>query len=216
MNQFQSYSHFVVEGNIGAGKTSLAKILANKFNTHLVLEQFADNTFLSQFYNEPERFAFPLEMSFLAERFQQIIQKQQEAVEQNTMLIGDYLFEKSLLFARVNLKGAELDLFNKFYTLIKPTLRKPDLILYLHKKTDTLLNNIALRGRDFEKEIAADYLEKISLEYLEYLQSLDNQKVIILHSDNIDFVNNANHLRLILDLIQRDHPNRVQEIRLDT
>ena len=206
------YKYIAVEGNIGAGKTSLAKILSTKFNASLVLEEFAENTFLPQFYENPERFSFPLEMSFLAERFQQLVSEQRKALEKEQLLIGDYIFEKSLLFARVNLKGAEMELFNRFYDLIAKDLRKPDLILYLHKKTDLLLQNINLRGRTYEKSIPAEYLDQVSNQYLNHLQSLENQRVIILESDQLDFVNEHNDLMYILDLLQNDHPTEVLNI----
>jgi len=206
------YKFISIEGNIGAGKTSLAKILATKFNASLVLEEFAENTFLPQFYEQPERFAFPLEMSFLAERFQQIKSEQKKAEENGQLLIGDYIFEKSLLFARVNLKGAELDLFSKFYKLISADLYQPDLILYLNKSTDLLLKNIALRGRDYEKSIPANYLNQVSKQYTNYLQSLNNQKVIILESDHLDFVNEHKDLSFILELLKEEHPNEVLNI----
>jgi deoxyadenosine/deoxycytidine kinase len=208
------YPYLVVEGNIGAGKTSLAKILSNLFNTSLVLEAFADNTFLPQFYENPERFAFPLEMSFLAERFQQINQAQELALAGNQPLIGDYIFEKSLLFAKVTLKGAELELFSRFYSLINPALRPPDLILYLHKSTDVLLKNIAKRGREYEKNIPADYLENISQQYLEHLKSIDNQRIIILDTDKLDFVNDPAHLRIILEILESAPEPKVHEISL--
>lgn len=206
------YKFISIEGNIGAGKTSLAKILATKFNASLVLEEFAENTFLPQFYEQPERFAFPLEMSFLAERFQQIMSEQKKAKENGQLLIGDYIFEKSLLFARVNLKGAELALFSKFYKLISADLYQPDLILYLNKSTDLLLKNIALRGRDYEKSIPANYLNQVSNQYINYLQSLNNQKVIILESDHLDFVNEHKDLSFILELLKEEHPNEVLNI----
>jgi deoxyguanosine kinase len=208
------YPYLVVEGNIGAGKTSLAKILSNLFNTSLVLEAFADNTFLPQFYENPERFAFPLEMSFLAERFQQINQAQQTALVDGQPLVGDYIFEKSLLFAKVTLKGAELDLFTRFYTLINPALHPPDLILYLHKSTDVLLKNIAKRGREYEKNITADYLENLSQEYLKHLKSIDNQRIIILESDKLDFVNDPGHLRIILEILESAPEPKLHEISL--
>lgn len=208
------YPYLVVEGNIGAGKTSLAKILSNLFNTSLVLEAFADNTFLPQFYDNPERFAFPLEMSFLAERFQQINQAQQTALVDGQPLVGDYIFEKSLLFAKVTLKGAELELFTRFYTLINPALRSPDLILYLHKSTDVLLKNIAKRGRDYEKNIPADYLENLSQEYIKHLKSIDNQRIIILESDKLDFVNDPGHLRIILEILESAPEPKLHEISL--
>lgn len=212
MSKSTPYKYIAIEGNIGAGKTSLAKILATKFNSALVLEEFAKNTFLPQFYEHPERFAFPLEMSFLAERFQQVLGEQKKAQEKNQLLIGDYIFEKSLLFARVNLKGAEMQLFSKFYELIAKDLRKPDLILYLHKETDLLLNNINLRGRSYEKSIPADYLEQVSQQYLSHLQSIDNQRIIILKSDQLDFVNEHNDLMYILDLLKDNHPKKVLNI----
>ncbi len=212
MSKSMPYQYIAIEGNIGAGKTSLAKILSTKFNASLVLEEFAENTFLPQFYENPERFAFPLEMSFLAERFQQIASEQRKAFDKGQLLIGDYIFEKSLLFARVNLKGAEMNLFNRFYDLIAKDLQKPDLILYLHKKTDLLLENINLRGRSYEKSIPAEYLDQVSEKYLNYLQSLENQRVIILKSDQLDFVNVHNDLLYILDLLQNDHPTKVLNI----
>jgi deoxyguanosine kinase len=212
MSKSTPYKYIAIEGNIGAGKTSLAKILATKFNSALVLEEFAENTFLPQFYDHPERFAFPLEMSFLAERFQQILSAQKKSLEKNQLLIGDYIFEKSLLFARVNLKGAEMNLFSKFYDLIAKDLQKPDLILYLHKETDLLLKNISLRGRSYEQSIPSNYLEQVSQQYLNHLQSIDNQRIIILKSDDLDFVNEHNDLIYILDLLKDEHPKKVLNI----
>ena len=127
------YSYIAVEGNIGAGKTSLASILATRHNCLLALEEFADNTFLPQFYQQPDRYAFPLELSFLAERYQQLRMKIAECTEQKRILVTDYLFEKSLLFAQVNLNGDEFQLFNRFFELMKPTLAAPDLIIFLDK-----------------------------------------------------------------------------------
>lgn len=206
------YSYLVIEGNIGAGKTSLAEILSRKFNSLLVLESFAENTFLPQFYEQPERFAFPLEMSFLAERYQQIKQEQENATAAGRLLIGDYIFEKSLLFARVTLKGAELELFNRFYNLIHPSLKKPDLLLYLHKTTPRLLENIAKRGRSYEQNISAGYLDELSSTYLNYLQGLENQKVIILNTDNIDFVNNPGDLTRVIEYLTAQIENGIQRI----
>lgn len=206
------YSYLVIEGNIGAGKTSLAEILSRKFNSLLVLESFAENTFLPQFYDQPERFAFPLEMSFLAERYQQIKQEQEKANQAGRLLIGDYIFEKSLLFARVTLKGPELELFNRFYNLIHHSLEKPDLILYLHKTTPRLLQNIAKRGRSYEQSITASYLNELSNTYLSYLQGLDNQKIIILNTDEIDFVNNPGDLTRVIEYLTAPIENGIKRI----
>lgn len=208
------YSYIAIEGNIGAGKTSLAKILANKYNGRLVLEEFADNTFLPQFYEQPERFAFPLEMSFLAERYQQIYREQQAAFSSRQLLISDYIFEKSLLFASVNLKGDEFNLFSRFYSLIQKGLRPPDLMLYIHRTTQQLLRNIALRGREFEKNIPFDYLDRITLSYLQHLKQITAFPVVVINSDELDFVNNPSDLRIILDLLKKTHNLGFQEVAI--
>jgi len=155
------YSYIAVEGNIGAGKTSLAKIFSGIYNTDLVLEEFADNTFLPQFYENPERFAFPLEMSFLAERYQQLKARQESAAKNNKVLISDYLFEKSMFFANVNLKGNELDLFRKFFELINKNLRQPDLILYLNKSTEELQKEGGLTSRIFHQNTSITFQNNI-------------------------------------------------------
>jgi deoxyadenosine/deoxycytidine kinase len=208
------YSYIAIEGNIGAGKTSLAKILSNKYNGRLVLEEFADNTFLPQFYEQPERFAFPLEMSFLAERYQQISREQQAATNAGEILISDYIFEKSLLFASVNLTGDELHLFNRFFSLIQKGLQQPGLMLYLHRSTPQLLQNISLRGREFEKSIPFDYLERISHSYLNYLKGVNEFPVVVINSDKLDFVNKPSDLRLVLDLLTKPHGFGFQEITI--
>jgi deoxyguanosine kinase len=192
------YKYIAVEGNIGAGKTSLAKILSAKFHSLLILEEFAENTFLPQFYEHPDRFAFPLEMSFLAERYQQLLQAQQEAVAHNRLLISDYIFEKSMLFASVNLKGNELDLFRKFYEMINATLQKPDLILYLKKSTAVLQKNINHRGRSYEQQIPDEYLEGITEQYEQHLRERNDTRILSIQSDQLDFVNNSFHLQQLL------------------
>ena len=207
------YKYIAIEGNIGAGKTSLAQILATKYNAELALEEFADNTFLTQFYQNPERWAFPLELSFLAERYQQLKQKQDEQIATGGMLVTDYLFEKSLLFAQVNLQGNELELFNRFYSLMKPNLKAPDLILYLSRSTDTLINNIRKRGRDFEKEISIDYLMKVTRQYESYLKQEQSIPVLFIESDHLDFVNIAVDLRFILDILTHHHHAGLKIVR---
>ncbi|MFM1745549.1 MAG: hypothetical protein RLZZ630_1486 [Bacteroidota bacterium] len=206
------HPYLVIEGNIGAGKTSLATILSRIFNTNLVLESFAENTFLPQFYKEPERFAFPLEMSFLAERYGQIHREQQIALSAGQKLVGDYIFEKSLLFASVNLKGDELDLFTRFFRMIEGGLKQPDLLVYLHKNSGKLLENIRKRGRPYEQEISADYLDKISHRYLNHLKTIENHSVIIIDSDNLDFVNDPSHLRFILDVLSNETNKGIKHI----
>lgn len=199
------YKYIAIEGNIGAGKTSLAQILAAKYNAALVLEEFADNSFLAQFYQHPERWAFPLELSFLAERYQQLKQKQDEQKANGGVLVTDYLFEKSLLFAQVNLQHNELELFKRFYSLMKPTLKSPDLVLYLSRTTKALINNIRKRGRDFEKEISSEYLSKVSAQYQTYLKEQKEIPVLFIESDDLDFVNSNEDLRYIMNLLHLNH-----------
>lgn len=206
------YPYIVIEGNIGAGKTSLATILARLFNTNLVLESFAENTFLPQFYREPERFAFPLEMSFLAERYGQIHREQERSFSSGQKLIGDYIFEKSLLFASVNLKGDELELFTRFFRMIEGGLKQPDMLVYLHKSSGKLLENIRKRGRPYEQEITMDYLDRISQRYMTHLQRIENQNIIIIDSDELDFVNDPSHLRFILDVLSVEPKGGTQNI----
>jgi len=212
-NQSLPYSYIAIEGNIGAGKTSLAKIVSNKFNADLVMEEFADNTFLPQFYENPDRFSFPLEMSFLAERYQQLKSQQEISFQNKKLLVTDYIFEKSLLFAQVNLKGHELELFKKFFSLINNSLRKPDLILYLNKTTPNLLDKISKRGRTYEKSIPATYLDKITDQYLTHLNEIKGERILILDSNDIDFVGDSTQLRYILELLNEQHPSTVKHIK---
>ncbi len=199
------YKYIAVEGNIGAGKTSLAQILATKFNAELVLEEFADNTFLAQFYLQPERWAFPLELSFLAERYQQLKVKLDAQNRDGGVLVSDYLYEKSLLFAQVNLQDNELSLFKRFYSMMQPNLKTPDLVLYLSKKTETLIGNIQKRGRDFEQDITSDYLAKVSAQYEAYLKEQQSMAVLFINSDHLDFVNKSDDLMFIMDLLTREY-----------
>jgi len=213
MSNLLPYSYVAIEGNIGAGKTSLAKIFSNRFNTNLVLEVFAENTFLPQFYENPERFAFPLEMSFLAERYQQLKFAQEEAKDTGKILISDYIFEKSLLFAQINLSKHELSLFERFNAMIKDTLVRPDLVIFLNKSTNQLLSNIEKRGRDYEKSIPADYLEKVTKQYSNYLNSLNDERILIIDSDRINFIDDPQHLLYLADLAGKSHPKGVQFIK---
>lgn len=203
------YRYIAIEGNIGAGKTSLAQIISTKYNTHLVLEEFAENTFLTQFYQNPERWAFPLELSFLAERYQQLKQRQDEAKSDNAKLVSDYIFEKSLLFAKVNLQPQEWELFNRFYLIMKPNLNPPDLVIYLARSPQALIKNIQKRGRDFEQAINTVYLDKVTLQYEKYLQEQQQFPVLFIQSDELDFVNRADDLRYILSLLGQKHEKGV-------
>lgn len=197
-----SYQYIVIEGNIGAGKTSLAHLLARHFNADLLLEEFAENTFLPQFYRDPERFAFPLEMSFMAERYNQL-KKIFDERNVKKPVISDYLFDKSLLFARVNLNENEFKLFEHFFRLIKNSVTKPDLLVYLKNEVSHLKKNIEKRGRDFEKNIKNNYLENINSTYEWYLSSEPGVKKIIINTAELDFVSNKKDFKIIVDKIMQ-------------
>jgi deoxyguanosine kinase len=214
VSQIIPYRFIAVEGNIGAGKTSLASILAHRYHAVLALEEFADNTFLPQFYANPERYAFPLELSFLAERYQQLKQQIDESRASGRLLVADYLFEKSLLFASVNLAENELKLFTRFYDLMKPTLIQPDLIIYLDKTTESLSNNINKRGRSFEKEISSLYLHKVTGAYHQHLATIRDIPVLFFESDEMDFVNDPAHLKFILSQVEHRRSAGLHKMRL--
>ena len=192
--------YIAIEGNIGAGKTSLARLLAKRFNGSLLLEEFAENTFLPQFYKDPERFAFPLEMSFMAERYGQMKKKFDSHVEKN-LIISDFIFDKSLLFARVNLKEDELKLFENFYNLVKDFMPKPDLLIFIKREETQLKINIEKRGRSFEKEIGSDYLKKLNESYDQFLTSNVSLRKLVFSSKDLDFVTNKMDFELIVDKI---------------
>lgn len=208
------YKYIAVEGNIGAGKTSLASIIAHRHNALLALEEFADNTFLPQFYQQPERYAFPLELSFLAERYQQLKQQIETGNAEGRLLVADYLFEKSLLFARVNLPPEELNLFTTFFEMMMPTLQRPELIIYLDKTTASLSSNISKRGRSFEKEISELYLHRVTESYHQYLATIKDIPVLFFESDEMDFVNDHAHLKFIISQIEHKRSPGLHRIRL--
>lgn len=194
----ERYKYIVVEGNIGSGKTSLANKISESYNRELILEEFADNTFLPQFYLQPDRYAFPLELSFLAERYHQLKKKLAKLPQQS--FVSDYLFEKSLLFAKVNLKEEEFGLYQKFFDLLVKDIPKPDLIIYLDKDIAKLQANIEKRGRAFEKDISDTYLEQIEEGYAKILQN-PQLNVIKIESDELDFVKNEIHYKKVLSKI---------------
>lgn len=194
------FRYLVIEGNIGAGKTSLAHLLAQRFNGDLLLEEFAENTFLPQFYIDPDRFAFPLEMSFMAERYGQL-KEIFETRDNARTVISDFLFNKSLLFARVNLKQDEFRLFENFFNLIQQFIPKPDLLVYLKKDVILLKKNIDKRGREFEKEIKGEYLKNINESYDQFIDSNDDVNKLVINSNDIDFVLNEKDFEIIVDKI---------------
>ena len=183
--------YLVIEGNIGTGKTSLCHLIAQKRKSKLFLEQYAENPFLPKFYENPERYSFPLELSFLADRYNQLKSSISSFDLFNELIVSDYFFMKSLIFSAHTLQEDEYKLYRQIFDIIYSTLPKPDLYIYLHKNTDLLLKNIAKRGREYEKNITAEYLKGIETGYFNFFKQQNQIKIVIIDTNNIDFVNNS-------------------------
>ncbi|MDP3180362.1 MAG: deoxynucleoside kinase [Bacteroidota bacterium] len=194
-------NYLVIEGNIGAGKTTLAQMISAKYKTKLVLEQFTDNPFLPKFYENQEQYSFPLEMAFLAERYNQLNRELSHFDLFSPFTVSDYYFMKSLIFAQNTLQPDEYNLYRQFFTIIYDKMPKPDLYVYMHKDSDLLLKNIALRGRNYEKFITKEYLEKISQGYFNYFRQESDIPVLIIDTNGIDFVNQTEDFEKMIKAI---------------
>jgi len=183
----------VIEGNIGAGKTTLSKMIAQEYNAKLVLEQFADNPFLPKFYEDQERYSFPLELSFLADRYTQIKNEVLNLDLFHSFLVADYYFAKTAIFAQNTLKSDEYRLFRQIFDIIFESMPKPDLYVYLHANVDRLMDNIAHRGRDYEKHITPAYLDNIAKGYFNFFKQINSFPLLIIDTNGIDFVKNPAH-----------------------
>lgn len=208
------YPFLVIEGNIGAGKTTLATRLAPDHQARLILEQFADNPFLPRFYADKEKYAFPLEMSFLAERYSQL---QQELGKQDLFLpnlVSDYNFLKSLIFAKANLQADEYDLYTKLFHIINDALPKPDLLVYLYHDIDRLQANIRKRGREYEQSIQNEYLERIQGAYFDFFKQLPEQRILILDVNQNDFASNTSDYEAIKEVLREKYPIGITRIKV--
>jgi len=199
----ERFNYIAIEGNIGAGKTTLVNKIAEDFNAKTVLERFADNPFLPKFYEDQSRYAFSLEMSFLADRFQQISDDLAQFDLFKDFIVADYHIFKSLIFAKVTLSDDEYRLYRKLFEIIYKEMPKPDLYIYLYQNTDRLLENIKQRGRSYEQEIPADYLEKINRGYLDYIKSQNDLNILIIDVSDRDFVKNQEDYAFILEEIRK-------------
>ena len=201
------YRLVVIEGNIGAGKTSLASRVNSDYGGTLILERFADNPFLPKFYQDPERFAFPLEMSFLADRYTQLKKELLDPDMFNPLIITDYYFMKSLIFAGNTLNGDEYKLYAQLFHLMYSSLPKPDLYVYLHQDPDNLLINIWNRGREYESAITADYLKNIQTGYFDFFRQEPGMRILVVDTRDLDFVHNPKDYHALLDtLFGHDYP----------
>jgi len=196
-----TFNYIAIEGNIGAGKTSLATQMATDFNAKLILERFKDNPFLPKFYKDQQRYAFPLEMSFLADRYQQLLEDIKQFDLFKECVIADYDAYKSLIFAKVTLAEEEYALYKKLFHLMHKELPKPDVYIYLYQNTERLLGNIKKRGRKYEQSIEADYLKKINDGYLEFVKNQHDESIKIIDISELDFVKNRKDYLAILKQI---------------
>ncbi len=199
------YRYVTIEGNIGAGKTTLANLLAKEFNGNIILEQFRENPYLAKFYEDKDRYAFQLEMSFMLERYQQLNKILNEPQIFHQFVVSDYMFTKSLLFAKINLTREENQLYRHLFDLIYKKLPKPDVIFYLHAKTSHLLENIKNRGRVYEQNINKHYLNKIEKMYFEYFKQMPGQKIVVVNVNQLDWVTNVFVFEHLLGLFDRNY-----------
>ena len=195
-------NYIAIEGPIGVGKTSLAKLLSKRLSAKLILEKFEDNPFLSEFYNDPGRFAFQTQLFFLLQRYQ----KQQDIRQVDmfhNLIISDYMFIKDRLFASLNLDDKEMNLYDSIANMMERNVINPDLIIYLQADTSTLMKNIDKRGRDFENNISYDYINALNEIYTEYFFRYNDTPLVIINTNNIDFVNNADDLDQVIEYIRQ-------------
>ena len=208
--RFMSIDYLVIEGNIGAGKTTLATMLSADLNSKLILEGFSDNPFLPKFYSDPSKYSFPLELSFLAERYSQLKNDLSNRDLFHDLTIMDYYFMKSLIFAQNTLAPDEYNLYRKFFDIIYDRLPRPDLYVYLHIPESKLIENIRMRGRDYEQSIETGYLRTIKEGYFNFFSQQNDFPVLIIDTSNIDFVKDQTHYQLIKDLIfAKSYPNGI-------
>jgi deoxyguanosine kinase len=208
------YRIITVEGNIGSGKTSFARLLAAEMKAKLILETFADNPFLQKFFVKQQDYALGMEMFFMAERYEQLNREMNDQELFNERYVIDYLFNKSLLYARVNLDDTEFNLYHKIFNLLNPRMRKSDVVFYLHSDLDRLVSNIYKRGREFELTVKKDYLKKIENVYLEHFRQVTDQKTLIFDVSDADFVANATDFQKMLSIIAEPHAEGVHRFKI--
>src|SRR6185436_13180137 len=199
-----TYHFITIEGNIGAGKTTLATLLSKHFNARLILEKFADNPFLPKFYEDPSKYAFPLELFFMAERYKQLKELLQQRDMFQKLTISDYLFTKCLLFAKVTLAEDEFRLYQRLFEIIHQQLIEPDLLIYLHAPVTKLQINIKKRNRSYEQNIPDEYLFNIQETYTNYIKQ-HNIKTLFIDASNADFLGNEKHLKTVIDALEKDY-----------
>lgn len=207
-----NYRYIAIEGTIGAGKTSLAKLIADEYSAKLILEEFEDNSFLPKFYKDPDRYAFPLEMSFLADRFYQLKNNSSNVDLFAPFTIADYYIIKSMVFARKTLKTDEFKLYQKLFEIIKQSINSPDLIVYLWNSVENLQKNIKKRGRDYELNISDKYLADIQESYFEFIKHQKDSRILVINTEGIDFLKYSEDYEWIKSVIFQDYPKGIHRI----
>ena len=198
------YNFITIEGCIGAGKTTLSKKIAADYKGKLILEAFENNPFLPRFYEDPARHAFPVELYFMAERFQHLKKLLSEADMFTTFTVSDFLFQKSLIFANNNLSEDEQKLYRMLFDIINPSLPKPDITLYLYTPVEKLLANIKTRGREYEQNISAAYLENIQNAYLDYFKLQTQQRIVLLNTAHLNYVDLKKDYEFVVEVLNTE------------
>lgn len=206
------YRYIAIEGNIGAGKTTLAQLLSRHFNSRLILEEFEENSFLPRFYKEPERYAFPLEMSFLASRYTQLKQQLLEQDLFQTPIVADYTFSKCLVFAKSTLREDEYQLYQKLFEIIKLQLPQPDLLIFLHTPLEKLKRQIRKRGRSYEQHIPDEYLQQLGEAYREYLHQHLHLRILLIDNSSVNFQEQNAQFEQLLGLLEKDYESGIHKV----
>lgn len=201
-----------IEGNIGAGKTTLSKMLAEQWNGRLLLEEFADNPFLTKFYEQPERHAFSVELYFLADRYHQLRKELSSPSLFQQMTVADYFLPKSLIFAANNLVEDEYELFKRLFDIMFGNVPKPELLVYLYLDVQRLMENIHKRGRAYEQQIHAEYLENVQKRYLHFIRHQPGLTALIVDINALDFVENPKDFNILLEIIEKEYEAGVHTV----
>lgn len=210
-----AYPYIVIEGNIGVGKTTFCRKLQEKYNARLILEQFSDNPFLPYFYENPERHAFSVELFFMTERHRQLQEELIQGDLFNEQIISDYIFTKTLLFAKNNLNEEEYRLFNRLFHVLNAHFKKPDIVIYLHRPIRTLLTQIKKRGRSYEKEMSAMYLENIQKTYFDFFKMDSDYPILVVGIGDLDFEKDTHAFERLHNLLLKTYDAKVHYIDLE-
>lgn len=199
------YFFIAIEGNIGTGKTTLSQLLSERFERRLILEEFSDNPFLPYFYDNPERYAFPVELFFMTERHKQLQTELAQTQLFGQNVVADYFFVKTLLFAKNNLEDDEYRLFTRLYRVLTASFPQPDLLVYLHRPVEVLQAQIGKRGRPYEQQISDEYLSNIQHAYLNYFKAQQESPVLVLELGDANFVEDKQVLDWIIERLGQEY-----------